>query len=538
MARWAQAQPYATSAIPYIGENGNWWVNQEDTGVKAQGPQGERGARGEAGIGAPGPALQYEDITEEQKQELGTHYTADMQAIKDSTITEVEALKEATVQEAAAIATSVTTDIVSEAISEVQAQIDETVEHAESSLNDSVNIAEANINAAAANAEAAKVAAENAKNTATTAASACATHVSNAQSAAATASYNAGVTHDNVTASATNATYSAASATKAQSYAVGGTDTRDGENVDNAKYYCEQAKQISQSLGGMVPMGTVTFEELPTEEIVKNAMYNISNAFTSDARFVDGGGRLYGAGSNVYYTAQGLWDVLAANAVTGVKGAKQTSFQQGNVVISAEDLGLGNVNITIDAIKNTVGYVLGNSNLLPLPYAGGSGITTGDTIYSVDDTGVISITQPSGGTGQTVFNLATLTLAAGTYTVNRNTAVSAQQGLVRVVVYNAANGTILGMSSDKAATFTIDTDTNVFIQLSVTLQPALDNFKLQPWLAVGEVTSVVDTSRTVDARLTVVEQQLDGLSFVRITQAEYDALGEGRPSDTVYMIVG
>ena len=26
---------------PYIGENGNWWVGDEDTGVRAQGPKGE-----------------------------------------------------------------------------------------------------------------------------------------------------------------------------------------------------------------------------------------------------------------------------------------------------------------------------------------------------------------------------------------------------------------------------------------------------------------------------------------------------------------
>ena len=39
------------------------------------------------------------------------------------------------------------------------------------------------------------------------------------------------------------------SATQAQSYAVGGTGTRDNENTDNAKYYKEQA----QSVGNAVP---------------------------------------------------------------------------------------------------------------------------------------------------------------------------------------------------------------------------------------------------------------------------------------------
>ncbi len=34
---------------PYIGENGNWWIGEEDLGVQAQGPQGEKGETGEKG---------------------------------------------------------------------------------------------------------------------------------------------------------------------------------------------------------------------------------------------------------------------------------------------------------------------------------------------------------------------------------------------------------------------------------------------------------------------------------------------------------
>ncbi|NLL77362.1 MAG: collagen-like protein [Clostridiales bacterium] len=34
---------------PYIGANGNWYVNNEDTGVKAQGPVGASGAQGLVG---------------------------------------------------------------------------------------------------------------------------------------------------------------------------------------------------------------------------------------------------------------------------------------------------------------------------------------------------------------------------------------------------------------------------------------------------------------------------------------------------------
>lgn len=34
---------------PKIGENGNWWIGNDDTGVSAQGPQGEKGETGEQG---------------------------------------------------------------------------------------------------------------------------------------------------------------------------------------------------------------------------------------------------------------------------------------------------------------------------------------------------------------------------------------------------------------------------------------------------------------------------------------------------------
>ena len=136
-----------------------------------------------------------------------------------------------------------------------------------------------------------------------------------------------------------------------KSYAVGGTGTRENEDIDNAKYYYEQAKHISQGGNGLVPLGTIAFENLPTENILTNAMYNISNDFTSDERFLDGGGILYGKGSNVFYTVDGKWDVLAASDVKGVKGEAEDTFRQGNVNITKGNIGLENVDNTSDAGK-------------------------------------------------------------------------------------------------------------------------------------------------------------------------------------------
>ena len=35
---------------PYIGDNGNWFVHKEDTGIQAQGSMGPTGPQGDAGI--------------------------------------------------------------------------------------------------------------------------------------------------------------------------------------------------------------------------------------------------------------------------------------------------------------------------------------------------------------------------------------------------------------------------------------------------------------------------------------------------------
>ena len=50
------------------------------------------------------------------------------------------------------------------------------------------------------------------------------------------------------TAAALSETLATESASKSESYAVGGTGTRDNENTDNAKYYSEQAKAIRDSV--------------------------------------------------------------------------------------------------------------------------------------------------------------------------------------------------------------------------------------------------------------------------------------------------
>ena len=133
----------------------------------------------------------------------------------------------------------------------------------------------------------------------------------------------------------------AASATKAESYAVGGTGSREGEDTDNAAYYYRQAKSISESFAGALrPMGTVSFVSLPAlTAVTAGDMYNISDEFTTTDDFKEGAGSVIPAGANIYKTSDGKWDVLAGTPVTGVKGAKEVAYHRGNVSLSAADVG-------------------------------------------------------------------------------------------------------------------------------------------------------------------------------------------------------
>lgn len=133
----------------------------------------------------------------------------------------------------------------------------------------------------------------------------------------------------------------AASATKAESYAVGGTGSREGEDTDNAAYYYRQAKSISESFAGALrPMGTVSFVSLPAlTAVTAGDMYNISDEFTTTDDFKEGAGSVIPAGANIYKTSDGKWDVLAGTPVTGVKGAKEAAYRRGNVNLTAADVG-------------------------------------------------------------------------------------------------------------------------------------------------------------------------------------------------------
>lgn len=161
---------------------------------------------------------------------------------------------------------------------------------------------------------------------------------SESASSASTSETNAKKSADNAGASAINASTSAKNASTSET---------------NAKKYYEQTKSISESFAGTLrPKGTVTFANLPSVSLAETGdMYNVSDEFTTTTDFAEGAGNTIPLGSNVYKNSDGKWDVLAGSPVTGVKGSAETAYRRGNVNITKENIGLGNVDNTADSEK-------------------------------------------------------------------------------------------------------------------------------------------------------------------------------------------
>ena len=231
------------------------------------------------------------------------------------------------------------------AMSEINAKASENAAKAsETAAKTSETNAKASETAAAKSATAAAISETNAKASETSASQSAATATSEAASAsqsASTAIDKATIATQKATEIIGKAESAADSATKAQSYAVGGTGSREGEDSDNAKYYYQQAKDISEGLnGGLQPHGTVAFADLPAlADVSTGWMFNISDEFTTTDDFKEGAGNVIPAGANIYKTSDEKWDVLAGTPVTGIKGVNEDSFRRGNVELTAENVG-------------------------------------------------------------------------------------------------------------------------------------------------------------------------------------------------------
>lgn len=275
----------------------------------------------------------------------------DMESIKSDyeEIVEAETIRETNeeIRKSAELKRQTDTATVITNAEETIARLDDAIEMCENASNEHALSAAQSAQNASISESNANTSASSALDSATTA-SQKATEATNSANSAKTSAETAIQKALDASTNANTATQKAdsasASATLAESYAVGGTNTRENEDIDNARYYKEQAELISQGLSGaLLPMGTIPFSKLSEQTKSSGYMYNISDDFTTDDTFKDGAGYTYSAGTNVYYTADGYWDCIAGTQVVGVKGSAESSYRKGNINITPENLGLGNV---------------------------------------------------------------------------------------------------------------------------------------------------------------------------------------------------
>lgn len=185
--------------------------------------------------------------------------------------------------------------------------------------------------------------AESSASSASASATKSATSESNASKSASSAATSMSTANTKASEAAQSATSAGNSASTATSKATAASTSASNAATSeaNAKKYYEQAKAISESFSGALrPMGTVAFANLPAVTSASAGdMYNISDEFVTTSDFVEGAGITEPAGSNVYKTVAGKWDILTGSPVTGVKGANEANFRRGNVNITCANIG-------------------------------------------------------------------------------------------------------------------------------------------------------------------------------------------------------
>ena len=102
---------------------------------------------------------------------------------------------------------------------------------------------------------------------------------------------------------------------------------------NSAEFWAGQAQQAAQ--GGLHFTGSCTFAQIPTTGMEVGDMWNITDAFTTDARFAEGAGVQCKAGTNIAWDGT-HWDLLAtgsplalpAGGIAGQVIVKQSSADQ------------------------------------------------------------------------------------------------------------------------------------------------------------------------------------------------------------------
>ena len=170
---------------------------------------------------------------------------------------------------------------------------------------------------------------------------------------------------------------------------------------NNAEYWAYQASQYAQ--GGLIFKGSVAFASIPTTGMVNGDMYNITDDFTTDSRFIEGAGKAYPAGTDIAYVdSLSKWDVLSAMKIGTLDdlndvdittpssgdflGYNSTAQEWQNMTPDIDDL--GDVSISSPSDGQVLKYDANSGE-----WVNG----TGSVVAELDDLTDVTITTPSDG---------------------------------------------------------------------------------------------------------------------------------------------
>lgn len=305
----------------------------------------DAGEARDSAIAASNSAKTYEQKVTDKAVEIlnAESHAAEYAASANESAVQAKASESASAtsaQEAKKAESNATSQATASEISAKNAKVSETnAETFNTEASNSASKAKVSETNATTQATASETSAKNAKVSETNAATS-AKSASSAAAGAATSETNANTYATQASASATNAKNSETQAL--------GYEKNAKSYMGSAQEFYKKCEEIAQGLGGsLMPMGTITFAQMNTAQKKAGHMYNISDGFTTDARFKEGAGITYPPGTNVYYTTDSYWDCMAGTSVVGVKGNNEKSYRTGNVNITKEDIELGNVpNVT------------------------------------------------------------------------------------------------------------------------------------------------------------------------------------------------
>jgi len=97
----------------------------------------------------------------------------------------------------------------------------------------------------------------------------------------------------------------------AHKWATFGNDSETPSSTNNALYWAQKSQEYA--VGALHWKNSIPFANIPTTGMTVGDMYNITDAFTTDARFDEGAGVKCSAGTNIVWDANSKWDILISS---------------------------------------------------------------------------------------------------------------------------------------------------------------------------------------------------------------------------------